>query len=416
MFAEKFLRLISGVFVGAYVARYLGPAQYGLLNYVISLVGLFSAISILGLDDILLREIVKNEKNRDTLMGTAFVLRFAAAALVYVGLIIGAESNQTDPTTRILIYIIGLGVIFQVFGVIGYFFQAKVWSKYAVTSQIVALSLISVFRIIMVLNDAPLTWFAWSTTLDYFILAAGLVIFYSKNVSNLFRWKFNGSIAAYLLRNSWSLILSGLAVTIYMRFDQIMVKWMLGDEANGHYGVGARLSEMWNFIPVAICGSLFPALINAKANSEKQYLERLQNLYDLIVGISLSIAIPLTFLSGFIINLLFGAAFAPAADILSLYIWASVFTFMGVATGKWIIIENLQTYRMICMAIAGVMNIIFNYILIKLIGLEGAAVSTLISYAFANYFFLLLIPRGRPVFRMLTRSFNFFRLLNSMKK
>lgn len=415
MFAEKLLRLISGVFIGAYVARYLGPAQYGLLNYVISLVGLFSAISLLGLDDILLREIVKNEKKRDLLMGTSFVLRLAAAALVYAGLIIGAESNQTDPTTRILIYIIGFGTILQVFGIIQFFFQAKVWSRYTVTSQMIALSLVSVFRIILVLNDAPLTWFAWSTTLDYLILALGLMAYYSRHVDSMFKWKFSGTMARYLMQNSWSLILSGLAITIYMKFDQIMIKWMLGDEANGHYGVGVRLSEMWNFIPTAVCGSLFPALINAKEQSEKLYMDRLQNLYDLIIGIGLSIAIPLTFLSGFIVDTLFGDAFAPGANILSLYIWSSVFTFMGVANGKWIVIENLQAFRMICLVVAGIMNIVLNYVLIKHIGLEGAAVSTLISYSFANYFFLLLIPKGRPTFIMLTRSFNPLRLLKALK-
>jgi O-antigen/teichoic acid export membrane protein len=201
-----------------------------------------------------------------------------------------------------------------------------------------------------------------------------------------------------------------------MRFDQVMVKWMLGNEASGHYGVAVRLSEMWNFIPTAICASLFPALINAKASSEKLYMDRLQNLYDLIIGMGLSIAIAMTFLSGFLVNALFGEEFAPGANILALYIWSSVFTFMGVANGKWIIIENLQKFRMICLIIAGLLNVALTYVFIKLIGLEGAAVATLISYGFANYLFLLVIPKGRPTFVMLTRSLNLFRLLRYLRK
>lgn len=416
MFAEKFLRLIAGVFVSAYVARYLGPGQYGLLIYAVSLVGLLTSISFLGLDDILQREIVRVPKKASVLMGSAFVMRLIAAGIVYAGFAIAVQSEQTDPTTRKLILIIGLGVIMQAFGIIQYFFQAKVWSKYTVASQIIALVVVSIFRVVLVLKEAPLVWFAWSQTLDYGVLAVGLVGFYSRNVSSLFKWRFDFSMASYLLKTSWPLIFSSLAITLYMRFDQVMVKWMLGNVDAGHYGVAVRLSEMWNFIPVAICGSLFPALINARSHSKKLYMERLQNLYDLIVGMALAIAIAMTFLSGPVVAILFGEEFAPGANILSLYIWSGVFTFMGVANGKWIILENLQRFRMICLIIAGVMNIVLTYVFVKLIGLEGAAVATLVSYAFANYLFLLVIPKGRSTFIMLTRSLNPFRLITRLRR
>jgi len=416
MFGQKFLRLIAGVFVSAYVTRYLGPAQYGSLIYAISLVGLLTGISFLGLDDILQREIVNEPKKLKTLMGSAFVMRLISAGIIYGGFAIAVQSEQTDPVTRKLILIIGLGMVLQAFGIIQYFFQAKVWSKFTVASQIIALVVVSVFRIVLVLNEAPLVWFAWSQTLDYGILAIGLVGYYSKNVSSLFKWRFDLSVATGLLKTSWPLIFSSLAITLYMRFDQLMVKWMLGNVAAGHYGVAVRLSEMWNFIPVAVCSSLFPALINSRGTSLKLYTDRLQNLYDLIVGMGLSIAIAMTFLSGPIVSILFGEEFAPGANILSLYIWSGVFTFMGVANEKWIILENLQKFRMICLLIAGIMNIVLTYLFVKLIGLEGAAVATLVSYAFANYLFLLLIPKGRTTFIMLTRSLNPFRLITRLRR
>src|SRR5690606_5397628 len=167
MFGQKFLRLIAGVFVSAYVTRYLGPAQYGSLIYAISLVGLLTGISFLGLDDILQREIVNEPKKLKTLMGSAFVMRLISAGIIYGGFAIAVQSEQTDPVTRKLILIIGLGMVLQAFGIIQYFFQAKVWSKFTVASQIIALVVVSVFRIVLVLNEAPLVWFAWSQTLDY---------------------------------------------------------------------------------------------------------------------------------------------------------------------------------------------------------------------------------------------------------
>jgi O-antigen/teichoic acid export membrane protein len=414
MFAEKALRLVAGLFIGAYVARYLAPAQYGLLNYVISLVSLLSVFATFGLESIVIRELVKDERKRDVLLGTAFMLRLIGALTVFVLLIVINESTGSDPTTKKLVYIIGCGTLVEIFGVIDYFFQSKVMAKYVVWSQMIALSGVSVFRIMLVINEADITWFAWTTSLDFLILSIGLIYFYTKNSLSLFSWRFERATASLLLRNSWPLIFSSLAVTIYMKIDQVMIKWMLGDVATGNYGVAVRLGEMWSFIPLAICGSVFPAILNAKAISEELYLRRLQRLYDLMILISVSIALPMTFLSDFIVNLLFGSAYNQAGPILSLYVWASVFIFLGVANGKWIISENLQVFRMVSLGIAALINVVLNYFLIRKIGLYGAAISTLISYAFASYFSLAFTKRTRPMFISCSRSLNVFALFNRL--
>lgn len=412
---EKVLRLIAGILIGAYVARFLGPEQYGLLNYVISFVGLVSTVAILGLDTILIRELVKDEDKQDVLLGTAFTLRLISAILVCILLAIIVQFTSQDLTTRILIYIIGFGIIGQVFGIIEFHFKSKVLSKYIVISQMIALIAVSTIRIILVLGEASLPMFAIATSLDYFIIGVGLVYFYEKNSNGIFKWKFDLLIAKYLLKTSWPLIFSGLAITAYMKFNQLMVKWMLGNEAAGYYGVCVRLSEMWYFIPIAICTSVFPSLVNSKKHNEKLYLDRLQQLYNLIMIISVSVALPLTIFSHTFVTSLFGEAYSRSADIMSLYVWSGVFTSMGIANSNWIIIENLQKFRMFCLIIAGVMNIVLGYVLIKAIGLNGAAIATLISYSFANYFSLLLIPKGRSMFISLTRSFNFFSLARSLK-
>lgn len=285
-----------------------------------------------------------------------------------------------------------------------------------VWSQLYGLVGTSVFKIILILNGATLEWFAASYVLDVFIIAFGLIYFYQKNAFGLLNWKFDFKIAKELLSSSWPLIFSSLAITIYMKFDQLMIKWMLGNEANGNYGVAVRLTEMWGFIPGAVVSSVFPALLNAKTNSEALYLKRIQNLHDLVVGMALSIAIPMTFLSGFIVHILFGQAYSEGGDVLSLYIWACVFTFLGTASSRWIVIENLQAFKMYWLVTAGILNVILNYILIKLIGLNGAAISTLISYSVADYFSLLWLRRTRPMFISMTKSFNIFRLFQQLVK
>ena len=406
VFGEKILRLISGLFIGAYVARYLGPSQYGLLNYAISVVSIMSVVSTFGIESILIRELVKNEKQRDVLMGSAFAIRLCGTAIVLLLLAVVNEATSHDRLTKTLIYVVASGTIFEMFGLIDYFFQARVLSKFVVWSQMTGLICISIFRIILIVNEADLIWFAWSSVLDFFVIGVGLIIFYHKAGFRMTWWKVDRAIVNSLLRQSWPMIFSALAVTIYLRIDQIMIKWMLGDAANGHYGVAVRLAELWNFIPVAICGSVFPAIINAKTVSHELYINRLQRLYDLMIVLSVSIAVVMTLVSGWVIVLLFGEDYSPATSILNWYIWSGVFVFLGVANGKWIISENLLVFRMVTLVVSCIINIVLNYVLIKAIGINGAAISTLVAYAFAGYFCFLVTPRTREMFFTMSESFN----------
>jgi O-antigen/teichoic acid export membrane protein len=401
--------------VGAYVARYLGPSQYGLLNYSITVISLFSVIASLGLESIAVRELIKNERRTNVILGTAFILRLIASVTVLLVIWVFAGITHSDPLTRQILFIISATVLFEIFQVIDYFFQAKVLSKYFVWSQMIALVIVSIIRVSLVVNEASLHWFAWSYVLD--VLTAGLgFLYFAWRRKALFQEpiKWSSRVGLYLMKNSWPLIFSSFAVTIYMKIDQVMIKWLISDEANGMYGVAVRLSEMWNFIPVAICASFFPAILNAKLKDETLYKERLQKLYDLMVSISVVVAIAMTVLSPFIVRTLFGEQYSDSADILTLYIWSGVFVFLGVANGKWIIAENLQVFRMNSLVAAGILNIILNFIFIRWFGLRGAAISTIISYAFASYFSLLLTRRTRPAFIACTRSFNPFRIIQHL--
>lgn len=406
MFVEKALRLIAGLFIGAYVARYLGPGQYGLLNYALSLVTLFSVLAWLGLDAIVVKRLVETGETPNSILGTAFILKFAAASILFLSFILVTGYTNISSGTGDLILIIAAGSLLEIFGVITFLFESRAQSKFVVISQMISLSIVSIFRVYLVWTHAPVFWFAAAYTIDLSIVAIGLVSFYSLKVGSIFRWRFSRQMAMDLLGQSWPLILSAVSVTIYMKIDQIMIKWMLGNEATGNYGVAVRLSELWNFIPIAICGSVFPAILNAKKISEQFYLNRLQWLYDLMVGISVAIAIPMTFLSNFVVTLLFGEAYHNAGGVLSLYIWSAVFTFLGVANGKWIVSENLQIYRMISVAVAAIINVVLNILFIRTMGINGAALATLISYAVAAYFSLLFSNRTRVMFVSCSRSLN----------
>jgi len=429
LFGEKILRMVVGLFVGIWVARYLGPEQFGLFSYALSFVGLFTVMATLGLDGIVVRELVKDESRRDELIGTAFWLKILGALGVLIVLAIAVNFTSNDSYTNSLVFVIASATIFQSFNVVDMYFQSKVLSKYIVYANVISLFISSIVKITLILNEAPLIAFAWVILFDSFILASGFIYFYLKNrrhneqpnrysvfdTESSFAWKFNKSTAFSLLKDSWPLILSGIVISIYMKIDQVMIKEMMNAEAVGQYAAAVRLSEAWYFIPMVIASSLFPAIINAKKQSEELYYARLQKLYSLMVWLAIAIALPMTFLSDWVVHFLYGEQYNQAGSVLMIHIWAGIFVFLGVASGKWLLSENLQIFSTVNTSIGAIVNIWLNYILIPKIGVSGAAWATLISYFVAAYLCLLFFKKTRINFANLSKSLFFIRIFNVQK-
>ena len=397
--------------IGMYMARYLGPGQFGLLSYAVSIVSLFSAIANLGLDDILIRYLIQSPEQRENILGTAFSLKFLGAVLLLAVVLLALNFTSEDCSTKILILIISSGMLFQSINVIGFYFHSQILARLTTYAQSLSLCISSAIKLILITVNASLVWFAWVISLENLILALFFIIIYRRQKLSPYQWGFKPLMAVRLLSESWPLILSGLTVSIYMRIDQIMIKEMIGPAAVGNYAVAVRLSEAWYFIPMAITSSLFPAIINAKNSSHELYHARFQRLYELLTWMSIAIAIPITFLAEDIIMLLFGGEFLLAAGVFKIYIWSGVFVFLGVASSRHLLIENLNKISLIRTFLGCVVNIVLNLILIPRVGINGAAWATLISYAVAN-FSLIVDTRARQIFYMMLYAFMPLKLLN----
>jgi len=407
LMGHRVLSMVVALFVGVYVARYLGPERFGLLSYAGSFVGLFTALATLGLDGIMVRELVKSPERKDELLGTAFWLKAGGAILMWIGIAAAIPFTHNDTQTNILVAIIAFAVIFQAFNVIDFNYQAEVKSRYVVYAQLVQLVASSITKLIFVWIAAPLVWFACVFLLDAVVHAVGLTAMYLKNTGKIWYWKWRWETAKELLRDSWPLILSGMVVSIYMKIDQVMIKEMLGAEEVGHYAAAVRLSEAWYFVPMAITSSVFPAIINAKKQSKELYYQRLQKLYDLMVWLAVAIALPTTFLAPWVIRVLYGDAFLPAAGVLSIHIWAGVFVFLGVASGKWFITENFMKLSFYRTFLGAIGNVVFNLIFIPILHIKGAAIGTLLANLLAAYFFDVINLKTRKTFLMKTKSLCF---------
>ena len=405
---EKIFKGVGVLLIGIWIARYLGPKDFGILSYSISVVFLFSCFSNLGLDNIVVRELVRNEEKYSVFLGTAFWLKIFGAILS-IGLIcffsfLFSNSNNEN----ILILVIALAHIFYSFKVIDFYFQSKVLSRYSVYASLLSVIISIIVKVLLILNQAPVLSFAYVFAFDSLTLALGYYFWYSRNNLSIKEWSFDKAVAVSLLKNSWPLILSALFISMYLKIDQVMIKIMIDSQSVGQYAAAVTLCEGWYFLPMIINISIFPAIINSRKDPII-YKKRIQNLYKLMFFLAIIIAIPMTFCSEWIINLLFGAEYIVAADVLKIHIWAGIFVFLGVASSKWLIAENLQIYSMFNTAIGALINICLNYFLIKEYGIVGAAWSTLISYMFSGYICFLFFKKTRVNFISLSKSFLFLR-------
>lgn len=415
LFAEKILRLVAGLFVGVWIARYLGPENFGMLSYSQSFVGLFSVIASFGLDGIVVRELVKNESKRDILLGTAFTLKLGGAIFVLMILAFAVWLMDNSKIENILVFFIASAVVFQSFNVIDLYFQSKVLSKYVVFVNISLLLLSSLLKIGLILAGASIEMFAAAVLFDGFFLASGLIYVYVRRKIRIWDWRFDRKLAIDLARDSWPLILSAIVISVYMKIDQVMIKEMLGAESVGYYAAAVRLSEVWYFIPMALVSSLFPAIVNAKNTNLELYRARLQRLYDFMFMLSVVIVLPMVFVGGWLVHFLYGNQFIEAEGVLVIHVWACIFVFMGAASGQWLLSENLQKYSALNTGLGAVINVLLNYVLIPVYGITGAAIATVVSYALAAYISLLFWDKTRINFFMVTRSFNVLRIVRGLR-
>lgn len=403
LFALRALRLAFALFVGIWLARYLGPSRFGHFNYALAFVALFGPLARLGLESIVVRDIVRFPESRGEILGTTFTLRLAAGfACFALAVAVVHFARPGDALTRSLVSIISIGMVFQAFDNIDVWFQSQVQSKYAVYAKGVALALANLAKMLLILAEAPLVAFAWVAVGEVVVGSIGLVVVYGGKGHRMAEWSMGVTRAKGLLQQSWPMALSGALAVIYLRIDQVMLGQMAGQVEVGVYSTAVRISEIWYFIPVAISASVLPALVHSRELGRRIYESRLQNLYDFLVAVSLLVSILLTFFGRTLVTFLFGEAYSRGGLILAVHIWAGLFVFMKEALGKSLIIEGKTKFLFISNGFGALANVALNLVLIPAYGGMGAAVATVISYAAAGYLACFVFPGTRSAGRMLS--------------
>lgn len=410
LFTDQILQMGLGLFVGLWVARYLGPTQFGLLNYAIAFVSLFSSVATMGLGTLVVRNIARDPECKNETLGTAFGLQFTGGCItLLLTVTVIALLKPNDTLTRWLVGIIAAGTIFNAFEAINFWFQSQIQSKYTVLAKNSVCFLVAAVRIGLVTIKAPLLAFAWVRLTEVALVGIAYVYFYQLTGNKIKDWHFSWERCKELLSESWPIILSGLAVYVYSKTDQIMLGAMNQNAQLGYYAAAVKISEICDFLPMIISSSIFPKLANLRKTNYEEYLNKFQIYSDIMIFLWLGVAIPISLLSPWIVHLLYGENYAKSAAVLSIYVWAQFGSNFGVARSTYLNIEGQLRYGLYLTVVGSIFNVGLNFFLIPKYGAFGATAATLITYFYVIILVNFLIKELHPFANFIWRSLNLYK-------
>ena len=384
LLGDKALRLGFGLLVGAWVARYLGPSQFGELSYVLAFVAFFQVISQLGLDSIAIRDMARDREASPAILGTVFRLRIITGILCWIAAIGSmALFRPGDLNALILTAVVSGSLVFQAADTVDLWFQSQTQSKRTVLAKTLTYVLNSLFKIGLILLKAPLLYFAIAGLIE-FALAALALSFSYRMFPAPFKWQWELEWAKRLLKESWPYMLSGLAIIIYIRIDQIMLREMIGLHELGVFSAALPLSTTWYFIPMIISQSIGPTIAKLKNTDIEVYNKSINRLFSVMWLVTLPLSILIAILSGPIVIFFYGKEYLASAGVLAIHVFANIPVALGVVHSIWIVNERKNTLSLTKAVIGAISNIILNLLLIPKHGAIGAAYATVLSTALSG--------------------------------
>lgn len=401
----KIFQMILSFFISILTARYLGPSNYGLINYATAYVAFFTSLCTLGINSVIVKNFVENPEEQGTTIGTTLVLRIISSIISSLTIILVVTLiDRGEPLTIAITVLCSFSLVFQTFDTINYWFQSRYESKVTAIATLIAYMVTSVYKIILLILGKSVVWFAFATSVDYICQAFLLYISYKKHNGPSFciSWK----KGKQLLSQSYHYILSGMMVAIYGQTDKLMIKKMMNSASVGYYSLASSINGMWVFVLAAIIDSMFPTIMMLYKEKNKEQFERKnRQLYAIVIYVSLFVAICMIVFGRFAIVLVYGEVYAPAANILKIIAWYTIFSYLGVARNAWIVCENKQKYLKYMYFSAAVINIILNYFLIPIYGASGAAIASLITQVCTSIVLPTLIKDMRPNAKLMLEAF-----------
>jgi len=408
--SERIYRLLVGVGITVWLARYLQPEGFGQLNYAVSFIALFAPVAGMGLDGLIVRGVLSKSNSKHEILGTAFVIRVVAGfAAIFIALAVSLFMHPLGSPVNGLVFILAATLLFQAAAPIDYWYQSHLRAVPPTLGRNIAFTAATSARAVFILAGLPVMAFAWIITGEALALAVALFVAYGMSGERVRLWTYSSSCARKMLKDSWPILLSAVAVVIYMKIDQIMLGQMLGARAVGIYSAATRISELWYFVPMAIVTSASPIIMANWEQDRDAYVRKMIMLFRVMIGLSILVALPVTFFGNDVIRILYGEHYKDAGVILAIHIWAGLFVALNVSQWPAVFSEGLMIATLIRTSLGAITNVLLNLALIPTYGMVGAAVATILSYGVAAVLANVMFSGGRRILAMQYRALMIWR-------
>lgn len=376
---QQVFQMLLQLVIGILTARYLGPSNYGTLNYTASFVAFFTSIVTLGMDGVIIKKMIDNPDKEGLFIGSCMGLRLLASFLSIISLVfIVCMLNPEEPIKHILVLMQSFQLSFKAIEILDSWFQRSLKSKYVSIGKMVACVVVSSYKLSLLFLSMDIVWFAIASTLSEAVIAAIEWFFYKREGGSKLQFSFQ--IGKQVLSESYHFIISGLMVAVYSQIDKIMIGQMMSDLDVGYYTTATAVCSMWVFIPIAIINSFQPIIMETKrGGTNEQYIRRLEQLYCAVIWLCIGVSIIVVLLAEPAILVLYGREYLGSVSALRIAIWYETFAVIGTARGIWILCENKNRYVKYYLFIGAVVNFVLNLLLIPILGINGAALATLIT-------------------------------------
>lgn len=387
----KIAQMCINLFVGLLTARYLGPSNYGVINYGSAYTAFFLNLCTLGINSVLVKEFVDYPNEEGKIIGTTLGLKGVASVLSAISImLISSFIDANEPTTILVVALCSIGLVFNILDTFNYWFQSKLQSKVTAMASLIAFAVTAAYKVYLMVTDKSVVYFAFATSIDYMCIGVLLILVYNryKGSKLCFSWEYGKK----LLKSSTPFIIPGLMVAIYGQTDKMMLKQMISDAEIGYYSTAVSICTMWCFILSAIIDSMYPIIMEAYNENKNNFIHKNKILYAIIFYCCILVSVFITVFAKVIVKILYGNAYLPTVNPLRIITWYTAFSYLGLARNAWIVCENKQKYLTPVYASAALANVILNLIFIPLYGASGAAVASLIAQILTTIVVPFMIP------------------------
>lgn len=401
----KIIQSLLQLAIGMISARYLGPSNYGLINYAASLVAFAVPIMQLGLRSTLVQEFVSAPDKEGEIIGTTLVMNLIAGSACMVGIIcFSLIANRGETETIMVCALYSISLLFQALEMVQYWYQAKLLSKHSSLSMLIAYVFVSAYKIGLLVSGSSVFWFALSYSVEYGVGSILMLFCYPKLGGK--RLRFSITMAKRLVSKSKYYILANMMVIVFQSTDHVMLKLMISDTENGYYTAAVTCASVTAFVYNAILDSGRPAVLQSKTDSKDVYEMNISKLYSVFVYLTLAQAICFGLAATLIVTLLYGNSYLPAVPVLRIIVWQQTFAYMGSVRNIWILGEENHSILWKINLCGVAANVFLNALLIPSWGACGAALASVLTQFITNFvvgFFMKSICRNNY---LLLRGFN----------